>query len=82
MSTEWKSLKLAPGGKLFKVHTFNLIHNGINFNLEVDEYNDGTFTGHGEHSTDKNFVIESVSGSDMKACLQALIKRIQSRQSG
>lgn len=76
---EWKSIKLPAGTKLFKIHTFNLIHKGTNFNLEVDEYSDGTFTGHGEQASDQNFFIESVSGKDLAGCLQQLIDRVQNR---
>ena len=76
---EWKSVSLPGSSKLFKVHNFNFLHNGVNFLLEVDEYSDGSFSGHGEHSTDKNFVIESVSGSTLQECLEELIKRVQNR---
>jgi len=78
---EWKAIKLPAGSKLFQVHNFNFLHNGVNYILEVDEYSDGSFTGHGEHATDKNYVIESVSGRTLKICLDALIKRIQDRDS-
>jgi hypothetical protein len=76
---EWKSAKLPSGTKLFRVHNFNLIHSGVNYILEVDEYSDGTFTGHGEHSTDKNYVIQSVSATSMKKCVEALVQKIQDR---
>jgi hypothetical protein len=78
---EWKSIKLPSGTKLFKAHHFNFIHKGVNFNLEIDEYSDGTFTGHGEHSTDQNYYIESVSAKSMGECLSQLIDRIQNRAS-
>jgi hypothetical protein len=76
---EWKKVKLPNGAKLFKVHNFNFLHSGVNYNLEVDEYADGTFTGHGEHATDKNNMVESVSGKTINGCLEALIQRIQTR---
>lgn len=76
---EWKATKLPAGSKLFKVHNFNFILKGVNFNLEVDEFSDGTFTGHGEHSTDQNYFIESVSAKSLSDCLSELISRIQSR---
>ena len=76
---DWGSIILPSGCKLFKVHTFNYIHQGVNYLLEVDEYSDGSFSGHGEHSTDQNNVVESVSGKNIDECLNALIKKIESR---
>jgi hypothetical protein len=76
---DWKSIKVPAGGKLFKIHNFNYIHKGTNFALEVDEYMDGTFTGHGEQASDQNYFIESVSGKDLGDCLGQLISRIQDR---
>lgn len=75
----WNSVKLPAGGKLFKVHRFTFLFNGANFLIEIDEYADGACSGHGEHATDKNFVIESVSGSSVEECLNGLISRIQER---
>ena len=77
---EWKGIKLPVGSKLFRVHTFNFFHNGINFELEVDEYSDGAFTGHGQQSTDQSYMVESVSGNNVKECLEALIRKIESRR--
>ena len=76
---DWKTINLAPGSKLYKVHNYNLMHQGTHFSLEIDEFSDETFTGHGEHSTDKNYVIESVSGVSVEDCLENLIKKIQER---
>lgn len=76
---DWKSAKIPLSGKLYKVHTFNFMFKGNNYNLQIDEYADGQCTGHGEHSADKNFVIESVSGSSLSQCLTGLIAKIESR---
>lgn len=69
----WKKVALPEGAKLFKVHHFTYMFKGVNFHLEVDEFMDGTFTGHGEHSTDKSSVLASVSGRSAEECLNALI---------
>lgn len=75
----WKSIKLPNGSKLFKVHHFTFMFKGVNYALEVDEYTDGLCSGHGEHSTDKNFFIESVSGDSITKCLAELVTKIQNR---
>ena len=74
---DWKKTKVPEGAKLFKVHNFTYMIKGTNFHLEIDEFSDGTFTGHGEHSTDKNTVLESVSGKNIDECLGLLIKSIK-----
>lgn len=76
---DWKSAKTPKGARLFKVHHFNFLYNGANYVLELDEYGDGTWSGHAESTADKNFVIESVSGKDMKDCIEVLIAKIESR---
>lgn len=76
---DWKKTKVPVGSKLFQVHNFTFMHSGKTYSLEIDEYIDGTFAGHGEHSTDKNFFIESVSGKSMNECLSALVSKIQER---
>ncbi len=75
----WKSASLPSGSKLFKVHNFNFLYQGTNFHIEIDEYSDGTFTGHGENATDQSYVIESVSGKTLEECLSALLKKIEGR---
>ena len=77
---EWKSMKLPVGAKLFQVHNFTFMLAGNTYLLEIDEYADGTFAGHGEHSTDKSRVIESVSGKSVKSCLDSLAQRVASRE--
>lgn len=74
---DFKKVVIPEGGKLFKIHNFTFMFKGTNYNLEIDEYNDGTCTGHGEHSTDKSSVLESVSGKSIEECLNALIKKIK-----
>ncbi len=76
---EWKNLTLPAGAKLFKMHHFTFIHKGSNYSLEIDEYLDGHFAGYGEHSTDKNFYVESVSGKTLPECLDGLVKKIVGR---
>lgn len=71
---DWKKLNIPDGAKLFKVHNFTYMLKGTTFHLEVDEFADGTFSGHGEHSTDKNTVLASVSGKTLEECVASLIK--------
>ena len=73
----WKAVAKPDGSKLFKVHTFTFVHKGANYHLEIDESADGAFTGHGEHSTDKNTVLASVTGKSVEECLTSLIKNIK-----
>lgn len=74
-----KSVKIPAGSKLFKVHHFTYMVKGNAYRIEVDESNDGTFTGHGEHTTDKNNVIGSISGRTLGECLEGLIAKASSR---
>ena len=78
---EWKNgkIKVSQGSKLFKQHFFIYMHKGVNYSLEIHEFHNATFSGHGESSTDKNFVIESVTGNSFEDCLQNLISKIESR---
>jgi hypothetical protein len=76
----WRNVKVPSGSKLFRVHNFNFMHKGTNFVLEIDEFSDGSYSGHGEHATDKSSVVESVSGSSLEDCLEKLIKKIESRK--
>ncbi len=75
----WKTLKLPEGARLNKVHHFTYMIKGQTYQFEVDEMSDGNFTGHGEHSSDKNFVLASVNGSSMVECLNQLVKDVTSR---
>ena len=76
---EWKNVKVPSGSKLFKAHNFTFMNKGHSWRLAVDEFSDGTFSGHGEHATDRNTFVESVSGRELTDCLNALIERIQNR---
>lgn len=78
---DWKAVKLPAGTKMFQVHNFTFVLKSNNYLLEVDEYSDGMFAGYGEHSTDKNFYIQSVSGKSVADCLNSLIEKITSRES-
>lgn len=73
----WKNIKVTSGCKLFKVHNFTYMDSGTIYHLEIDEFADGSYTGHGEHSTDKSNIIESVNGSSVDECLAALIAKIK-----
>jgi hypothetical protein len=75
--TGWNKMKLPEGAKLFKIHNFTYMWKGATYHLEVDEFADGSFTGHGEHSTDKSRVLESVSGKSIEDCLNALTKNVK-----
>lgn len=73
----WKKIQLPEGSKLFMVHNFTYMHKGTNYHLEISEFADGSFAGHGEHSTDKSSVLASVSGASIEDCVQNLIKSIK-----
>ena len=75
----FSKLQIPAGSKLYRIYHFNYMHKGIHYNIEINEFNDGHFAGYAEHSTDKNFSIESVSGKSAEECLQALINRIHDR---
>lgn len=77
---DWKHISLPHGSKLIKLHNFTFMLGGHSYIIEIDEFNDGSYAAHGEHSTDKNFVIESVSGSSLEGCLEAIIKKIEERK--
>jgi hypothetical protein len=76
---DWKNVKVPAGCRLFRGHTFTFMRKGVTYNLGIDEYSDGSFTGHGEHSTDKNLVIEAVNGVSLADCVNALIAKIEKR---
>jgi len=73
----WKLVTIPEGSKLFKSHGFTFIHKGATYLLEVDEHRDGSFTGHGEHTTDKSNVLASVHSQSMEDCLNQLISKIK-----
>ncbi len=74
---DWKKIKLPQGSKLFRVYNFTYMHAGNTYHLEIDEFNDNAFSGHGEHSIDRSRHLESVSGKTIEECLEGLIKKIQ-----
>ena len=76
---DWKSLSLPEGSRLNRVHQFTFMLKGQTYQFEIDELSDGSFSGHGEHSSDKNFVLSSVSGSSVSDCVNQLIKDVTSR---
>lgn len=76
---DWKKAKIPAGSRLFQVHSFTFMHSGKTYILEIDEFSEGTCTGHGEQSTDKSHVLESVTGKSVQECLDGLIRRIEKR---
>lgn len=70
---DWNKVSVSSGGRLNKVHSFTYMLGSDSFRFEIDESSDGSFTGHGEHSTDKNYLLKSVAGSTIEECLQQLI---------
>jgi len=73
----WNKVTVPDGAKLFQIHDFAYMHKGNTYKLEIDAFADGSFSGHGEHSTDKNHLLASVSGKSIEECLNALIKNIK-----
>jgi hypothetical protein len=52
---------------------------GNTFEIEIHEFPDGTFTGHGGHSTDDLQQLKSVSKKSLEECLQTLVDSAGSR---
>ncbi len=75
----WEKVSLPSGTRLFKIHNFCFLAKGSNYLIEIDEFATGACTGHAEHATDANFVIESVSAPTVKDCLESVIKKIEQR---
>ena len=75
----WKQIAVLPGGKLFKMHQFTYMVKGVTYQLEVDEFADSSFTGHGQHATDRNNIVESVNGKSIDECLTQLVAKIGQR---
>lgn len=73
---DWKKVKLPDGAKIFKVHNFAVMHKGATYHIEVDEFADGSFSGHGEHSTDKSTVLKTVNGRTLEDCLTSLLSSL------
>jgi hypothetical protein len=76
---DWKAVKVPEGSKLFRIHKFTYMHQGVNYLFEVNELGDGSWIGHGEHSTDQNSMVPSVNGSSLEDCVNQLIGIIESR---
>lgn len=75
----WKAIQIPEGSKLFRIHKFTYMHQGVNYLIEVNEMGEGSWIGHGEHSTDQNSVIPSVNGSSLEDCVDQLLRKIESR---
>ncbi|MEZ4741275.1 MAG: hypothetical protein R3B45_02320 [Bdellovibrionota bacterium] len=73
---DWKKIKIPAGHRLLKAHTFMYMAGGATYRLEVDEYADGKFAGHGEHASDESQQLSSVIGTSVEECLQALVDGI------
>ncbi len=76
---DWKATKVPEGSKLFRIHRFNFLHQGINYLFELNELGPTVWVGHGEHATDQSSVIPSVTASTMEECLNKLIEKINKR---
>ncbi len=76
---DWNAIKVPEGAKLFKVHNYNYMFKGTNYLIELNEYSDSKWVGHGEHATDKNSVVPTVSGSSKEECLNLLVASINQR---
>lgn len=74
---DWKKVKIPDGAKIFQAHSFTVMHKGINYQVEVDEFADGSFSGHGEHSTDKSTLLPSASGKSLEECLSNLLAALK-----
>ncbi len=70
---DWKKLKIPGSHRLFRVHQFMYMIEAISYQFEINEFFDGSFTGHGVHSTDDSNQLKSVTRHSMEECLQALI---------
>lgn len=76
---DWKAVRIPEGSKLFRIHRFNFLHQGVNYLLEINELGPTIWVGHGEHATDQSSVIPSVTGSSMEDCISKLIEKINKR---
>lgn len=74
---DFKKVAIPEGARLYQAHQLTYIYKGVTYLLEIDEHADGSFTGHGEHSTDKSSVLASVNGRTAEECLSALINKIR-----
>jgi hypothetical protein len=74
---DWSKIKIPSGNRILKIHNFMYMRDGNAYELEVDEFSDGKFTGHGEHSSDESQQLNSVVGDTLETCLQALIDDVE-----
>lgn len=77
---EWSKVKLPDGCKLFRVHHFTYIFKGTTYLLEINEFSNGVFSGHGQKSIDESSVVDSVSASSLEECLQKMADKISGQQ--
>ena len=73
---DWEKIKVPGGNRLIKAHSFMYMVEGTTYKIGIDEYSDGKFTGHGEHSSDESQQLSSVVGGTIEECLQSLIDSI------
>ena len=76
---DWKAIQIPDGSKLFRIHKFTYMHQGVNYLFELNEMGDGKWIGHGEHATDQNSMIPSVNGSSLEECINQLILNVKNR---
>lgn len=75
----WKDLKVATGSQLFRLHNFLYLHQGKTYELEVNEYSDGRFVGHGEIANDPQSQLASVNGSNVDECVAKLVEAVETK---
>ncbi len=76
---QWSGVTIDSKSKLYKLHHFFLLSGGQNFNIEIQESPDGTFTAHADNTADPHDAVASTSASDLQSCLNALVQSIEAR---
>lgn len=76
---DWNAMKIPDGSKLFRIHRFTFLHQGVNYLLEINELGKAMWIGHGEHATDQSSVIPTVNGSTLEETLNKLISQVVKR---
>lgn len=76
---DWKGIKIPEGSKLFRIHRFNFLHQGVNYLFEINELGPAMWIGHGEHATDQSSVIPTVNGASIEETINKLIAQVSKR---
>ena len=75
----WKDLTIEAGCQLFRLHNFLYLHKGKTYELEINEYSDGRFVGHGEVANDPQSQLPSVNGNSIDECVGKLVEEATKR---